>query len=269
MTLLSFLSLHFERKVYNKNEPCVIYFLERGAQMPKVTLEYFDNKKLSILDAALAVCKKKPLHQITMKDVIRESGISQGGIYRYYKNIDEILVDVMNKSFSNIDFRQMVNNVIINSKNSSEAVKNLICLLAEYMNDNATTLGKFQFELTQLVAYKPDRINSISAQNRHVENTQYFMNQLFEVIRNGVSKKDFQPVIPLNDIICFISTSIDGIILDGVLHKCYGLPEREYGFDILRLMNTVAQSVINLLSPDKLYTGKYNYMKGEQQNAEK
>lgn len=219
--------------------------------MPKVNPEYFDHKRKFILDAAFNICKRKPLHQITMKDIIRESGISQGGIYRYYRNIDEILVEVMNKSCPNTDYKKMIDDILASSKTSAETVKNLFDLLANYLNDNATTLGKFHFELTELIAYEPDRINNISAQNRHVDNIQYIMNQLFKAILNGVSTGEFQPILHLNDILCFIATSIDGIVLNAILHKCYGMPEKDYGFNILNLMNTTFESIICLLSTDK------------------
>ncbi|WMJ86868.1 TetR/AcrR family transcriptional regulator [Anaerocolumna sp. MB42-C2] len=219
--------------------------------MPKVKPEYFYQKKDFILDAALNICKRKPLHQITMKDIIRESGISQGGIYRYYKNVDEILVEVMNKCCPTTDYKKIIDEILTGKTTSAEALKNLFDLLANYLNDNATTLGKFHFELTEMIAYEPDRINNVSAQNRHIDNIQYLMNQLYNVIRNGISAGEFQPVLLLNDILCFIATSIDGIVLNGILHKCYGMPEKEYGFDILNLMNTTFESVICLLSPHK------------------
>lgn len=220
--------------------------------MPKVNPEYFDHKREFILDAALNICKRKPLHQITMKDIIRESGISQGGIYRYYRNVDEILVEVMNKSCPNTDYKKMIDDILTSSKTSLETVKNLFDLLSNYLNDNATTLGKFHFELTELIAYEPDRIINISTHNRHVDNVQYLMSQLFKAISNGVSTEEFVPVLKLNDILCFIATSIDGIVLNGILHKCYGMPEKEYGFNILTLMNTTFESMICLLSAGKI-----------------
>lgn len=226
----------------------VSFIFDGGAVMPKVSQEYLDNKRNAIVSAALKVCKSKPLYQITMKDIIRESGVSQGGIYRYFKSIDEILVEVINRSSSNIDNKKRINSIVETGKTPAETAKNLFAFLANYMNDNAAALGKFQFELTELVAYEPHRLNSISAQNRHADCVQYLINQLFTVIRNGVSSGAFSPVLPLDDIFGFISTSIDGIVLDGVLHKCYGLPEKEWGFDIIRLMNAAAQSVMMLLS---------------------
>ncbi|MDP4268047.1 MAG: TetR/AcrR family transcriptional regulator [Bacteroidota bacterium] len=221
-----------------------------GILMPKVKNDYFEQKKDIILSAAFNVCKRKPLFQVTMKDIIRETGLSQGGIYRYYKSIDEILVEVINRSTLNIDYIQLINDLVINGKTATDSVKSLFGFLAEYINNSTTTLGKFHFEIIELIAYEPDRIKSISAQNMHVNNTQHFIKCLFEVIKRGIAAEEFKPSLPLNDILSFISTSISGIVLDSIFHKCYGLPEYEYGFDVHRLMNTLEMSVIRLLCPD-------------------
>lgn len=46
--------------------------------MPKVKNEYLENKRNEILDAAFAVCKRKPAYDITMTDIVSETGMSQG-----------------------------------------------------------------------------------------------------------------------------------------------------------------------------------------------
>ena len=65
--------------------------------MARVSKEYYEIKKREIVDAALKVCEKKTVSSITMQDVINASGLSQGAIYRYYKNIDEILTDLLSR----------------------------------------------------------------------------------------------------------------------------------------------------------------------------
>ena len=57
--------------------------------MPKVSDEYFEKKKQLIVDAAYKVCLRKPVEMVTMMDVIEETGLSQGGIYRFYKEAEE------------------------------------------------------------------------------------------------------------------------------------------------------------------------------------
>ena len=58
--------------------------------MPKVTEEYINNKKNLIIRAAYDLCIRKTVSTVTMQDIINETGLSQGGIYRFYKDIDEI-----------------------------------------------------------------------------------------------------------------------------------------------------------------------------------
>lgn len=59
--------------------------------MPKVNLSYYEERKKYIIDCAMKVLSGKSLEQINMRDIIRETGFSQGTIYNYYKNIDEII----------------------------------------------------------------------------------------------------------------------------------------------------------------------------------
>lgn len=218
--------------------------------MPKVKQEYFEHKKDAILDAAFAVCKNKPMHQVTMKDIIRESGISQGGIYRYYKNVDEVLVAVINRSLGDKNYKEKIDKITAGSRNPAETLEELLKFLADYINDNIDTLGKFQFELTELHAYNPERIKNIYSKNKHADSMMYLADQLFCTIRSGVESGYFKPVLPVNDILNFVSISIDGIVLDGVLHRCYGLPLRDFGFNINTLLHTLTCSTLNLLSPN-------------------
>ena len=44
--------------------------------MPKVTQEYFDNKRKKIVDCAYQVCLRKPVEMVTISDVIAETGLS-------------------------------------------------------------------------------------------------------------------------------------------------------------------------------------------------
>lgn len=59
--------------------------------MPKVTDSYLEEKREFIVDCTRKVLENKSFRQITMRDVIRETGFSQGAIYKYYNNLEEIL----------------------------------------------------------------------------------------------------------------------------------------------------------------------------------
>lgn len=69
------------------------FVLYSGA-MPKVTDEHRAAQRQRILDAAFAVTRDKGLSELTMGDIIQESGLSAGAIYGYYKGKEQIIADL-------------------------------------------------------------------------------------------------------------------------------------------------------------------------------
>lgn len=221
--------------------------------MPKVSNEYLTQKKNLIIDGALNVCRTKPLYQITMKDVIREIGISQGGIYRYFSDVDEILVAVINRCNPNADYRKNIDFIIGNSKTSKDAVESLFTFLGNYMQDNAGTVGKFLFELTVIMAHQPARGRKIQSKIKDGQSGQYFMKQIYQVIRKGISCGEFHPVLSPDAILSFISIAIDGIAFDGSLLTCYEVPQvGEIPFQIVSLVDTLKSATLLMLCPESI-----------------
>lgn len=217
--------------------------------MPKVSNEYVDKKKNAILEAALSVCKNKPLYEITMKDIIKEAGISQGGIYLYFSDIDDILIALINKSNTNNNYKEKIDDIIEFNPTPRDAVVNLFALLGKYMKENVTTIGKIQFELTVLLANHPDRQKKMMSQINEIENNQYLMDNLFKKIDEGIVAGDFKPILPIKDIFYFIMVSIDGIVRDAVLQRCYGpIHNVKIEIDEITLMNTLSKSVLLMLN---------------------
>lgn len=216
--------------------------------MPKVSHEYVQEKKNSILEAAITVCKVKPLYDITMRDIIKASGVSQGGIYRYYSDLDEILVDVINQVNANADYTHMIDGITDTSNSPTKTIIKLFNFLGEYMKENVSTVGKIQFELTILFANNPEREKKILSSIYENESGQYLMQQIFHSIHKGISSGYFKPKVSIEDLSTFMMTSIDGIVRDVVLQKCYGMfSNDQVQFDEIRLMNTLCKSVLLLL----------------------
>lgn len=219
--------------------------------MPKVSKFYLDQKRNSIIEAAKIVCKTKPLYLITMRDIIKEAGTSQGGIYRYFSDVDEILTEVINSSNPNGDYRQKIDNILTGAGTPKEKVDALFTFLGGYMVENVDTIGKFLFELSVMMSTQPVRGRELQAKLKDGQSGQYFIKELYQVIRDGISAGCFHPVIPLENIFSFISITIDGIVFDGCLLDCYGVPQiGEVPFHIKNLVDTLKTSVILMLSPD-------------------
>jgi len=65
--------------------------------MPRVSQEYLDARRSEILDAAIECFSREGLHCTTMQDIVRQSGLSAGAIYNYFKSKEEIIEALANR----------------------------------------------------------------------------------------------------------------------------------------------------------------------------
>jgi len=74
-----------------------------------------EERKWQIRYAAKNVFLRKGFHNTTMEDVISESGMSKGGVYRYYKSTSDMLFDLMEDG---CEYRyNIVDNFLTSNKN--------------------------------------------------------------------------------------------------------------------------------------------------------
>lgn len=216
--------------------------------MPKVNDDYFDIKKKSIIEAAIAVCSRKPIYQVSMRDVITEAGLSKGGIYLYFSDIDDVLIEVINSCNSKSDYRNDIDLIISKSATIDAALQNLLVFIGEYMQHVPLIIGKMQFELTVLYSSHPDRANKIFAQIAEQQSGQYFNQKLICLVNEGIASGAFHPTLPVNDIITFVSASIDGIVQNQVFCRCYNMPcATGENYDTVGLMKILAEVLLGLL----------------------
>lgn len=65
-----------------------------GFTVPKVSQEYLDARRSEILDAAIVCFSRDGLHCTTMQNIVRQSGLSPGAIYNYFKSKEEIIAAI-------------------------------------------------------------------------------------------------------------------------------------------------------------------------------
>ncbi|MDX6247940.1 MAG: hypothetical protein QOF10_1300 [Kribbellaceae bacterium] len=71
--------------------------------MPKVTAEHRLARRAQIVAAARSCVAEQGFHKTTMADVIRESGLSAGAVYGYFKSKDEIVAAIADEALGSID----------------------------------------------------------------------------------------------------------------------------------------------------------------------
>ncbi len=55
-------------------------------------MDFKDDKKLKILEAGIKVLSEQGVSNSSMNDIIRESGVSKGGVYHYFSSKNDLLV---------------------------------------------------------------------------------------------------------------------------------------------------------------------------------
>ena len=63
--------------------------------MPKVSAEHLANRRREILEAAANCFARNGFHRTSMQDIVKESGVSAGLIYRYFTGKDDMIVAIV------------------------------------------------------------------------------------------------------------------------------------------------------------------------------
>lgn len=219
--------------------------------MPKVNEEYFEIKKNKILDAAFSVCMKKPVGDVTMTDIIAETGLSQGGVYKYFSNIDEVFIALTNRINDKFSFREKLDNIFKESV-PEILLKKVFDFVTEHILLKLTEYGKISFELDTMYANYPEREQYYLSNTKFTAEFDYLTQCLFDYIVQKVKENYFQPVLPLQNIFMFIIASYDGIRRDIILSKCYTSQDvisNRWQFNERELMDVLYKSIMYLLNP--------------------
>ena len=216
--------------------------------MPKVTPEYIENKKKMIVESAYRVCLKKPVETVTISDVIAETGMSMGAIYRYFSGLDEILVHMvreMRKEYDSYD------RIIALSKEEGLTFEEIIYkafdILGDVMEKHLMDIQKINFDFGVLAINNPERMKKIMneiAERGTLENLGQY---IFPKMMEAVEKQGFQAHISNEELVLFISTAFTGIEKNCILSACYGSGIHGVTIEPKPLFRTLAKSVILLM----------------------
>lgn len=191
--------------------------------MPKVTEEYIQNKKNKIIDAAYNVCLRKTVSIVTMQDIINETGLSQGGIYRFYKDIDDILSDMLLYLRKKENIKENVDAILsrANVLPPKEIINQIFEMLADFMMRELTGIEKFDFELSVLAMNHPERVDKIMARISDMGNMEYLTVRTMEYFVEQAKAGRIHPRIEVEELLSFISSAYTGIQTTCIVNNCY------------------------------------------------
>ena len=221
--------------------------------MPKVSEEYFEKKKELIVEAAYKVCLRKPVEMVTMMDVIEETGFSQGGIYRFYKDLDSILSDMVTRMRRDYNIIDDLEKLTENAENQSfEKVVHAFCdILAKVMEEHLMDIQKINFDLTVLAINEPKRAEKIIGGIQGRGNFEYLATVALPLLAKASEQGDLKPRGNVEDIFGFISSAYTGIEMNCILSACYGNGAMHLGVNPKPLFDTLAKTIIYLFGGEE------------------
>lgn len=216
--------------------------------MPKVTEEYMESKRRMIVDACYQVCLRKPVEMVTISDVIAETGMSQGAIYRYYSGLDAILADMTAKMRADYNMIGSFEEILSNHNASLEELTyQIFDCMAETMESHLMDIQKINFDFGVLTINEPDRTAKILADIKVPGNMEYLKTNALPLLIKGAYMNGYQPMAAPEDIGMFVSASYSGIEKLCILSACYGTGVPNMKAEPKKLFRTLADSVILLL----------------------
>ena len=191
--------------------------------MPKVTEEYIQNKKNRIIDAAYTLCLRQTVSTVTMQDIINETGLSQGGIYRFFKDIDDIFSNMLLFLRKKESIKENVDEILSQADELPPAeITNLIFdMLADFMKRELMGIEKIDFELSVLAMNDPERVDKILKNVPGAGNMEYLTMRTMEYFVKQAKTGRIHPRVTVEELLSFISSAYAGIQTTCIVNNCY------------------------------------------------
>ncbi len=220
--------------------------------MPKVSEEYILNKKRMITDAAYELCLEKTVSTVTMQDLINRTGLSQGGIYRFYRDIDEVFADMLVTLREKVNIKPKVDAIFDRSEELSagEVTNQIFDVLADFMTEELMGVEKVDFELSVLAMNAPKRVDKILEGAGGVGNMEYIMQRTSEFFRQKMSSGELKARVSGMELLTYISSAYSGIQMSCIVNNCYKKGPMAGFYQPKMQLRTLAKTVNYLLGAE-------------------
>ena len=153
----------------------------------KGNIQNIAKRKEQILKAAVTAFARSGLKDTSMNDIVRESGLSKGAIYWYYKSKDEIIAELLNEFFDPEDIQKV--EVMLSTGTPLQKIEKLV----EYMIDEMNQMRRFRPVIQELfvLAFRDEKIRRMTKTN-----FQASVDLLQGIIEEGIKSKQFRRVDP-------------------------------------------------------------------------
>lgn len=174
---------------------------------PKVSEDYKERKRESLLASALKCFGEKGYHSTTMDDIVAYSKTSKGLIYNYFKSKEELYLTLMQER-TKLTFEK-INDRFKNLATSTEKVKELLLMYREItLTEEWRNLIRVHMEFW-INSARHDHLQKIMIE-RYKDQYRAFLS---EIIEEGKKTGEFKKEINADIVSGLYWAYIDGICL--------------------------------------------------------
>lgn len=188
--------------------------------MPKVSEEYKELKRKSIMDSALQCFAEKGYHSTSMDDIVAFSKMSKGLIYNYFSSKEELYISLMD---------ERSNNTLKFLRNQFEQISSAIGKLQEFFRIYREAALTDEWRSFIRVHLEFWIYSSRQESLRELMNNRYkgqFRDFIAEIIEEGKNSGEFKPDVNVDIVASLFWSFIDGICLHySVLWEDYAYQE--------------------------------------------
>lgn len=219
--------------------------------MPRVTDDYYEKKRGEIIEAAYRVCTKKPIGSVDMKDIIEETGFSHGVIYRYYRELDEVLLDLVSEINRKNKIDGRLESVLGNADFFAwkKTVADVFKMLSDYMGEVGIDVLKISLYSDMLAASDPVRAAKIAERLGKGEDNPLgcVVSALGKYLKKAAKENGLKPSRTVDEIMQFVVASYQGIQTAYVLSECYESSQLKNKYRPKKMFGCLAESVIAMM----------------------
>ena len=184
-----------------------------------------DARKRQILEAAMTVFARKGFDGASMGEIVRESGISKGGLYWHFKSKDEIIAAILRQFFD----QEMADTEAIVSRDGP-AVERLLRLTDHLANEMEKAFGLLPISLEfYAVAARQESVRAFLQ-----DYYDSYQATLQGLVAEGIETGAFRPV-DVGDATTTIIATFEGLILLWAIHP-EGIDLKEQSEAAIRLL---------------------------------
>ena len=152
---------------------------------------------------------------VTMKDIIAEAGYSHGAIYKYYKNLDEVVADLLIRINVTYSFDDALNEIFdeCGTDEWQTAVREICDLFAKQMVKAGPELLKISLYSQVFAVSDPKRAKQIAVKigNESISPLQSAVDMLRPYLEKVIRLKKLRPTRSVDELIHFIIAYYSGV----------------------------------------------------------